>query len=38
MLFKNLLFIVSYCFKADALIALPGGYGTIEELLEMITW
>jgi len=24
--------------KADALIALPGGYGTIEELLEMITW
>ncbi|KAL9957469.1 hypothetical protein ACROYT_G039107 [Oculina patagonica] len=24
--------------QADALIALPGGYGTIEELLEMITW
>lgn len=24
--------------QADALIALPGGYGTIEELLEMVTW
>lgn len=24
--------------KADAFIALPGGYGTMEELLEMITW
>ncbi|EDO44880.1 predicted protein [Nematostella vectensis] len=24
--------------KADALIALPGGYGTAEELMEMITW
>ncbi|XP_031563319.1 probable cytokinin riboside 5'-monophosphate phosphoribohydrolase LOGL1 [Actinia tenebrosa] len=24
--------------KADALIALPGGFGTAEELLEMITW
>ncbi|KAJ7386225.1 hypothetical protein OS493_010620 [Desmophyllum pertusum] len=24
--------------QADALIALPGGYGTFEELLEMITW
>ncbi|XP_019053331.1 PREDICTED: cytokinin riboside 5'-monophosphate phosphoribohydrolase LOG1-like [Nelumbo nucifera] len=23
---------------ADAFIALPGGYGTMEELLEMITW
>lgn len=23
---------------ADALIALPGGYGTLEELLESITW
>ncbi|GAB4828076.1 Cytokinin riboside 5'-monophosphate phosphoribohydrolase log1 [Ancistrocladus abbreviatus] len=23
---------------ADAFIALPGGYGTLEELLEMITW
>ena len=23
---------------ADAFIALPGGYGTFEELLEMITW
>eukprot|EP00270_Netrium_digitus_P006891 TRINITY_DN1993_c0_g2_i1.p1 TRINITY_DN1993_c0_g2~~TRINITY_DN1993_c0_g2_i1.p1 ORF type:complete len:253 (-),score=49.77 TRINITY_DN1993_c0_g2_i1:34-738(-) len=24
--------------EADAFIALPGGYGTLEELLEMITW
>ncbi|KAB1227767.1 putative cytokinin riboside 5'-monophosphate phosphoribohydrolase LOGL1 [Morella rubra] len=24
--------------RADAFIALPGGYGTMEELLEMITW
>lgn len=24
--------------NADAFIALPGGYGTMEELLEMITW
>lgn len=24
--------------QADALIALPGGFGTFEELLEMITW
>ncbi|XP_029126305.1 cytokinin riboside 5'-monophosphate phosphoribohydrolase LOG1 isoform X1 [Cajanus cajan] len=24
--------------KADAFIALPGGYGTLEELLEVITW
>ncbi|GAV86061.1 Lysine_decarbox domain-containing protein [Cephalotus follicularis] len=23
---------------ADAFIALPGGYGTMEELLEMVTW
>jgi uncharacterized protein (TIGR00730 family) len=23
---------------ADAFIALPGGYGTLEELLEVITW
>ena len=23
---------------ADAFIALPGGFGTLEELLEMITW
>eukprot|EP00794_Sanderia_malayensis_P008761 gene8761-9696_t len=23
---------------ADAFIALPGGYGTLEELVEMITW
>eukprot|EP00897_Mesotaenium_endlicherianum_P000599 jgi/Mesen1/1053/ME000122S00046 len=23
---------------SDAFIALPGGYGTLEELLEMITW
>ncbi|XP_022959775.1 probable cytokinin riboside 5'-monophosphate phosphoribohydrolase LOGL10 isoform X4 [Cucurbita moschata] len=23
---------------ADAFVALPGGYGTMEELLEMITW
>lgn len=23
---------------ADAFIALPGGYGTLEELLEIITW
>ncbi|XP_061351065.1 cytokinin riboside 5'-monophosphate phosphoribohydrolase LOG8-like isoform X1 [Gastrolobium bilobum] len=24
--------------EADAFIALPGGYGTMEELMEMITW
>lgn len=24
--------------ESDAFIALPGGYGTMEELLEMITW
>jgi uncharacterized protein (TIGR00730 family) len=24
--------------RADAFIALPGGYGTFEELLEVITW
>ncbi|KAH7840503.1 hypothetical protein Vadar_017773 [Vaccinium darrowii] len=24
--------------EADAFIALPGGYGTMEELLEMVTW
>ncbi|KAK2651633.1 hypothetical protein Ddye_011489 [Dipteronia dyeriana] len=24
--------------QADAFIALPGGYGTMEELLEVITW
>ncbi|KAG6630150.1 probable cytokinin riboside 5'-monophosphate phosphoribohydrolase LOGL1 [Carya illinoinensis] len=24
--------------RADAFVALPGGYGTMEELLEMITW
>ncbi|MCO5550102.1 hypothetical protein L7F22_003581 [Adiantum nelumboides] len=24
--------------QADAFIAMPGGYGTLEELLEMITW
>ncbi|KAG6783481.1 hypothetical protein D5086_025266 [Populus alba] len=24
--------------RADAFVALPGGYGTFEELLEMITW
>ena len=23
---------------ADAFIAMPGGYGTLEELLEMVTW
>ena len=23
---------------ADAFIGLPGGFGTMEELLEMITW
>lgn len=23
---------------ADAFIALPGGFGTLEELLEVITW
>ncbi|XP_065045665.1 hypersensitive-induced response protein 1 isoform X2 [Musa acuminata AAA Group] len=24
--------------RADAFIALPGGYGTLEELLEVVTW
>ncbi|XP_042481199.1 cytokinin riboside 5'-monophosphate phosphoribohydrolase LOG8-like isoform X2 [Macadamia integrifolia] len=24
--------------RADAFVAIPGGYGTMEELLEMITW
>ncbi|XP_059278592.1 putative cytokinin riboside 5'-monophosphate phosphoribohydrolase LOG9 isoform X2 [Lycium ferocissimum] len=24
--------------RADAFVALPGGYGTMEELLEVITW
>ncbi len=24
--------------RADAFVALPGGYGTLEELLEVITW
>ncbi|XP_016682986.1 cytokinin riboside 5'-monophosphate phosphoribohydrolase LOG8 isoform X3 [Gossypium hirsutum] len=24
--------------ESDAFVALPGGYGTMEELLEMITW
>ncbi len=24
--------------NADAFIALPGGYGTLEEVMEMITW
>nr|GMD66655.1 cytokinin riboside 5'-monophosphate phosphoribohydrolase LOG8-like [Ipomoea batatas] len=24
--------------RADAFVALPGGYGTMEEMLEMITW
>ena len=24
--------------NADAFIALPGGYGTLDELLEVITW
>lgn len=24
--------------EADAFVALPGGYGTIEELMEMVTW
>lgn len=24
--------------EADAFIALPGGFGTVEELLEMVTW
>jgi len=26
------------CNNADAFIALPGGFGTMEELLEIITW
>ena len=26
------------CNKADAFIALPGGFGTLEELAEMVTW
>lgn len=24
--------------EADAFIAVPGGFGTLEELLEMVTW
>ncbi|KMT07843.1 hypothetical protein BVRB_6g145420 isoform B [Beta vulgaris subsp. vulgaris] len=24
--------------NADAFIALPGGYGTMEEILEMVAW
>ncbi|KAK2001016.1 hypothetical protein LX36DRAFT_571050, partial [Colletotrichum falcatum] len=24
--------------KADAFVALPGGYGTVEELFEVVTW
>lgn len=24
--------------EADAFVALPGGYGTVEELMEMVTW
>ncbi len=24
--------------KADAALALPGGYGTMDEMFEMITW
>ena len=24
--------------EADAFIAIPGGFGTLEELLEMVTW
>lgn len=24
--------------EADAFVALPGGYGTLEELMEMVTW
>ena len=24
--------------EADAFVALPGGFGTLEEILEMITW
>ena len=24
--------------KADAFIAIPGGFGTLEELMEMVTW
>ncbi|SGZ48947.1 CIC11C00000002213 [Sungouiella intermedia] len=24
--------------EADAIVALPGGYGTMEELMEMVTW
>jgi uncharacterized protein (TIGR00730 family) len=24
--------------RADAFIVLPGGYGTLEEMFEMITW
>ncbi len=24
--------------RSDAFVALPGGYGTLEELLEVITW
>lgn len=23
---------------ADAFIALPGGFGTMDELIEMVTW
>ncbi|XP_078440149.1 cytokinin riboside 5'-monophosphate phosphoribohydrolase LOG3-like [Wolffia australiana] len=26
------------CCRSDAFIALPGGYGTLEELLEVISW
>ena len=24
--------------EADAFIGIPGGFGTLEELLEMVTW
>ena len=26
------------CSRADAFVALPGGYGTLEEFIEMVTW